>query len=104
MPFTVYRAEYGNACRMPNWRFPQFDWDDGNIEHLIQRHNVFPDEVEDVFANRTIVRRVGSSYEVLGRDAGGRYLFLVCVERFGRIRVFSARDMNDSERRRYARN
>ena len=88
---------------MPNWRSPEFDWDDGNIDHLIERHNVYPDEIEQAFAGRIFVRRIGPHYEVFGRDDNGRYLFMLCVPRWNRIRVFSARSMTDSERSTYQR-
>jgi len=42
---------------MPNWRTPEFDWDDGNTEHIIGRHDVYPDEAEQVFYNGPHVRQ-----------------------------------------------
>ena len=88
---------------MPNWRSPLFDWDEGNTEHIIARHDVYPEETEQVFYSSPHVRRLGHFYEVLGRDDEGRYLFLVCVVRGDRLRVISARDMTATERRRYER-
>jgi uncharacterized DUF497 family protein len=88
---------------MPNWRSPEFDWDDGNIDHIIDRHDVYPDEAEQVFMNRNFLRRAGKVYEVYGRDDSGRYLHLICVLRWNRVRVISARDMTTSERRTYGR-
>ena len=56
----------------------EFEWDDRNIEH-IARHNVLPDEVEDVaFDDEPWIRkgRKGTRY-MLGYTIGGRYLFIV---------------------------
>lgn len=46
---------------MPNWTAPEFDWDDGNIDHLIDRHDVYPEEAEQVFGNNPYITitRVG---------------------------------------------
>jgi len=88
---------------MPNWRLPEFEWDDGNEQHLIGRHSVYPEDAEAVFFNRPFIRRVGDQFEVLGRDDSGRFLFLMCLERQSRIRIFSGRDMTVTERRRYER-
>lgn len=88
---------------MPNWRRPAFDWDEGNIDHLLSRHDVNPEEAEQVFHNGPHVERRGKSYYVYDRDDGGRYFFLVCILRGTRLRVISARDMTDAERRIYER-
>ena len=88
---------------MPNWREPGFQWDDGNIDHIFQRHGVDPHEVEEVFFFDPVVRRDGDVYRVYGRTFGGKYLALVCEWRGDQLRVFSARPMNDQEKRRYDR-
>lgn len=88
---------------MPDWSRPEFDWDDGNETHLIERHNVYPDEAEQAFFNGAHVRRAGGAYYAYGQDDGGRYLFLVFELRRGAVRVFSARDMTERERRLYLR-
>ncbi len=88
---------------MPDWSFPEFDWDDSNVEHLAEQHGVFPEEAEQVFYNGAYVRRVGKRYRVYGRDDTGRYLFVVCERRGRFVRVISARDMDGDERRQYER-
>ena len=88
---------------MRDWSLPDFEWDDGNVDHLIERHDVYPAEAEQVFYNRAHVRRAGDYYYAYGQDDSGRYLFLVCVLRGGAVRVISARDMTASERRLYER-
>jgi uncharacterized DUF497 family protein len=88
---------------VPNWHDPIYDLDDGNIEHLIERHDVYPEEAEEVFRRNPHVVRRGDVYHVYGQTLGGRYLFMVCVLRGPRIRVISARDMTGRDRRHYDR-
>ncbi len=84
----------------------EFDWDDGNIEH-IARHGVEPWEAEESLLdpNRigTPVYSVGRETRraVLGATEAGRVLFLVFTRRSGRVRVVTARDAEIREKRRY---
>ena len=87
---------------MPEWSRPEFDWDDANEAHAL-RHDVYPEEAEQVFAGRPLIRRFRDRYRVYGRDDAGRYLFVVCEERGNQIRVITARVMTHAERRLYDR-
>jgi uncharacterized DUF497 family protein len=81
-----------------------FDWDDGNILH-IERHQFTPGEVEEVFAGEYKVRKTRQKlYIALGETLDGRLAFIV-FRRLpgGLIRVVTARDMDDSERRLFRR-
>ncbi len=81
----------------------EFQWDDNNIEH-IARHNVYPDEVEDVaFDDDPWIKkgRKGTRY-MLGYTITGRYLSVVYVLRSkGVARVITAMDMDDKSRKLY---
>lgn len=88
---------------MPNWTYPEFDWDDGNIDHLIDRHGIDPEIVEQVFYNGAFVVRAGDRYRVYGQDNEGQHLFIVCTLRGNAVRVISARPMTDKERHYYER-
>jgi hypothetical protein len=81
----------------------EFEWSDRNIEH-IARHNVSPDEVEDVaFDDEPWIRkgRKGARY-MLGYTIGGRYLFIVYrLKSEGIARVITAMDMDEKTRRLY---
>ncbi len=88
---------------VPDWSRPDFQWDDANEEHLVERHGVYPEEVEQVFYNGAHVRREGEFYYALGQNDAGRYLAVVAVLRGSAIRVISARPMNPRERRSYER-
>ena len=85
-----------------------FDWDENNINH-IARHNVTPEEVQSAFYDS---RRIGVSprkvsqerrWAMLGSTQYGRILFVVFTRREGLIRVVTARDATDKEKRTYRR-
>jgi uncharacterized DUF497 family protein len=81
-----------------------FDWDDDNISH-IERHEFSPEEVEEVFAGNYKVRRARQKlYIALGETLDGRLAFVVFRRSPGGvIRVITARDMDDKERRLFRR-
>jgi uncharacterized DUF497 family protein len=81
-----------------------FDWDDDNVAH-IERHQFSPEEVEEVFAGDYKVRRARQKlYLALGETLDGRLAFVVFRRLSGgMIRVITARDMDDSERRLFRR-
>lgn len=86
-------------------QLPEFDWDEHNEEKLLARHNVFALEAEQCFANPHTKRREGDALLMLGITDRGRMLFLVYEQRVnGVVRVYSAREMTDKERRTYRRN
>jgi uncharacterized DUF497 family protein len=81
-----------------------FEWDDDNTVH-VDRHHFTPEEVEEVFAGDYKVRRTRDRrYIALGVTFDGR-LALVAFSRLagGVIRVITARDMDDGERRLFRR-
>ena len=85
-----------------------FEWDEGNIRKNWDKHRVTPLECEQVFFNRPLIAADDEShsgrearYYVLGKADAGRQLFIVFTIRNHRIRVISARDMSQKERRRY---
>ncbi len=96
----VYTIEYGRQVTGPFL----FEWDDANTEH-IARHNFTAEEVEEVFEGSFRIRRVGTSrYTALGQTLDGRLAFVVFERRQRRvIRVITARDMDNKERRQYHR-
>ena len=77
-------------------------WDDENIMH-IARHNVDPEEVEDVcFGLHLVTRDKEQRYILSGQSANGRYLNIV-VQRIGRglFRPITAFEMSENYKRRY---
>ncbi len=86
---------------------PHLIWDDENVSHLWQSHQVTPDEVEEVLfglpgEEPTYRKRRDGDYLICyGETGGGRLLKLVgefCEKQF---RVFAARDMDKDEKRAY---
>jgi uncharacterized DUF497 family protein/predicted DNA binding CopG/RHH family protein len=81
-----------------------FEWDEGNEHKNWARHQVTPEEAEDVFFNEPLVVRgdVRHStrerrYYALGQTGVGRYLFVAFTIRRSLLRVISVRDMNREE-------
>lgn len=86
-----------------------FEWDAGNQTKSAHKHAVTCEEAEQVFTERRFISLGGQveppcpelRFAVLGRTARGRLLFLVFTIRGGKIRVISARPMNEKERTFY---
>jgi uncharacterized DUF497 family protein len=84
---------------------PEFEWDEHNEDKLLLRHNVSALEAEQCFANPNTRRREGDALLLMGITDSGRMLFLVYEQKTsGMVRVYSAREMTDKERRVYRRN
>jgi uncharacterized DUF497 family protein len=81
-----------------------FEWDDDNLSH-IERHEYTPEEVEEVFVGNYKIRRTREKlHPAFGETHDGRLAFVVFRRlRAGVIRVITARDMEDKERRLYRR-
>lgn len=83
-----------------------FAWDQANLEH-IKKHDVDYVECEEVFGNKLLRinkdKKHSSEKEIrfqgLGKTNNGRKIFLVFTIRNQKIRVISARDQNQKERR-----
>ena len=85
-----------------------FEWDRGNIAKNRDKHDVSTGECEQIFFNQPlIVKRdrqhstLENRYYVLGRTNLNRLLFAVFTVRNDKIRIVSARDMTESEIKRY---
>lgn len=89
-------------------RFPElirFEWDEANQDKNWIKHRVSRQECEEVFFDphkRMVKEPRDSGGEVrlilLGRTQAGRALFLVFTMRRRKIRVISARDLNQKEK------
>ena len=86
-------------------------WLDEIVEKLEDKHQTLRNEVEEVFYNRPKYRKAQKGkyagedlYYAYGRTDNGRYLFIVFIYKKTRdALIISARDMDDSERRGYAK-
>lgn len=85
-----------------------FDWDKGNTNKNLEKHNVTDREAEEVFANRHKIiledEKHSTSekrYMLWGVTRQSRKLTLIFTIRNNKIRIISARDMNHKERKVY---
>ncbi len=85
-----------------------FDWDKGNLDKNLTKHNVEVKECEVIFTNRPLktykdVRHSQKEdrYVALGTTDNNRLLYLVFTIRKYKIRIISARDMSRKERNLY---
>jgi uncharacterized DUF497 family protein len=86
-------------------------WREGIIDKLARKHNVTPDEVEEVFIGKPKFLRIESGkvdgehlYNALGQTASGRYLSVFFIHKRSRqALIVTAREMNGKERRYYAK-
>ncbi|MFT3741358.1 MAG: BrnT family toxin [Gammaproteobacteria bacterium] len=82
-----------------------FDWDIGNLDKNLIKHNVSHWECEQVFFNKPLlvdedVKHSESENRMyaLGITDAGRKLFMAFTIRKNLIRIISARDMSKRER------
>ena len=87
-------------------RIYEFIWPEDRIEH-IARHQITPEEVEEVCFSRPMVLRAKAeganpAYYVLGQTASGRHLFCVVIQLpGGKGYPVTARSMTQKEKRRF---
>lgn len=86
-----------------------FEWDAGNRDRNWLKHQVSAGECEAVFFNLPLLLNPDPAhstaeprYYVLGQTNTGRMLFIAFTVQNKRIRVISARDMSQKERKIYA--
>jgi len=81
------------------------------IDKLAWKHHVSPEEIEDILFGRPLYRKVQKGhipgedlYAALGQTEAGRYLIIFFIYKSTcEALILSARDMDDKERRQYAR-
>ncbi len=85
-----------------------FQWDIGNIDKNLIKHNVENWECEQVFFNRPLLVLEDPKHSVsekrwvaLGKTDTDRFLVIIFTKRNNLIRIISARDMNKRERSFY---
>ncbi len=84
-------------------RLQEFEWDEGNVLHMALRHGIEPEEAEEVFAVRPLLRRTKRGhYAAFGPTLAGRLLVVVFERKpRGLVRVITGWDMRATERRYY---
>ena len=88
--------------------FVGFQWDEGNLDKNLVKHNVENWECEQIFFNEPLIilddpghSRSERRWAAFGRTDAGRLLVVIFTKRGDLIRVISARDMNKKERNFY---
>ena len=90
-------------------QFSGFQWDIGNIDKNLTKHNVENWECEQVFFNKPLLVHADESHStqiekrfyILGQTDIKRKLFIVFTVRDDLIRIISGRDMSRKERKAY---
>ena len=94
---------------MKLFKYPlSFEWDKGNKDKNFQKHRVANEECEEIFfdpnkriANAIVKVRGENRYLLIGATKTKRLLFVVFTIRGQKIRIISARDLNQKERKQY---
>jgi uncharacterized DUF497 family protein len=92
-------------------RITGFVWLEPYVEKLAVKHDITPEEVEEMFFSRPRYRLVERGnvegenlYSAMGRTDEGRYLIAFFIHKQdGRALIISARSMDDAEKKRYGR-
>lgn len=88
----------------------RFEWDHANQTKSHQKHKVTSDEIEEVFSMAEAIRALGEQsspvvqeprFGILGVTKKGRHLFICFTLRGTGVRVISAREMSQKERKLY---
>lgn len=92
-------------------KFAGFQWDEGNKNKNLIKHQVENWECEQVFLNEPLLvlddpkhSLVEKRWAAFGMTDIGRYLIIIFTKRDKLLRVISARDMNRKESRFYEKN
>jgi len=88
-----------------------FIWLEEIVEKLEVKHQVVPEEVEQVFVQQPRIQRMNKGhyrgedvYRALGQTEAGRYLTVFFIHKLtNEALILSARDMDDKERKNYVR-
>jgi uncharacterized DUF497 family protein len=86
-----------------------FQWDGGNIDKNLKKHNVTIQEAEETFASDPFITvadlthstKTEKRFQALGKTKTGRKLFIAFTIRDKKIRVISIRDMKKKEKQAY---
>ena len=91
--------------------FAGFQWDEGNINKNLVKHQVEDWESEQAFFNEPVLvlddpkhSLVEKRWAAFGRKDAGRLLVVIFTKRGNLLRVISARDMNRKEMKFYEEN
>jgi uncharacterized protein len=89
-------------------QFAGFQWDEGNIDKNLFKHQVQNWECEQIFFNEPLIILDDPKHSLsekrwaaFGQTDAGRFLTIIFAKREKLLRVISARDMNRKEKKFY---
>jgi uncharacterized DUF497 family protein len=89
-------------------QFAGFQWDEGNIDKNLLKHQVQNWECEQIFFNEPLIILDDPKHSLsekrwaaFGQTDAGRFLAIIFAKREKLLRVISARDMNRKEKKFY---
>jgi uncharacterized DUF497 family protein len=89
-------------------QFTGFQWDEGNIDKNLFKHQVQNWECEQIFFNEPLIILDDPKHSLpekrwaaFGQTDAGRLLTIIFTKREKLLRVISARDMNRKEKKFY---
>jgi uncharacterized DUF497 family protein len=87
-------------------RIASFHWTEWLVDKIIEKHGVWPEEVESALVNddpAPRVRRQGDRYRVYAQvEDDGEFLLIVLAQEPGRVaRIITARPMEADEKSNY---
>lgn len=92
-------------------QFTGFQWDEGNIDKNLLKHQVQNWECEQIFFNEPLIILDDPKHSLsekrwaaFGQTDAGRLLTIIFTKRGKLLRILSARDMNRKERTFYEKN
>ncbi len=86
-----------------------FEWDEYNKSKIRLKHNITPQEAEQVFFNERLIifdekhSSTERRYQLMGISNATRVLFIVFTIRNNKIRIISARSASKKERSNYGK-
>ncbi len=92
-------------------QFTGFQWDEGNTDKNLPKHQVQNWECEQILFNEPLFILNDPKHSLsekrwaaFGQTGAGRFLAIIFTKRGKLLRVISARDMNRKERKFYEKN
>lgn len=86
----------------------EFEWDKGNIDKNLHKHNVINKEAEQAFVNKPKFifkdekhSQIEDRYGLFGKTDEERFISAVFMIRKNAVRIITARDMSRRERNSY---
>lgn len=83
----------------------EFEWDEGNLDKSYVRHEITPNESEEIFLDEKLHietdikhSQIEERYIAIGKTFNNKVLFVVFTTRKSKIRIISARIANKKER------